>query len=106
MAWTVNSREEKDHFKNKLNLPFLTDAVSADSTPPAAMTGKPGRALTMAETFLSATGRTALPETPPYVVLFSLPTAGQGLALAFNPIRPDTVLMAVTPSAPPTREKY
>ena len=34
MAWTVNSREEKDHFKNKLNLPFLTDAVSVDSTAP------------------------------------------------------------------------
>merc|ERR1719468_866138 len=49
---------------------------------------------------LSAMGFTALPLTPPYVVFFSLPTLGQALPLALRPMRPDTVLMAVTPSAP------
>ena len=34
VAWTVNSVEEKDYFKNILNLPILTDAVPADSTAP------------------------------------------------------------------------
>ena len=34
VAWTVNSKEEKEHFQNNLNLPILTDAVSPDSTAP------------------------------------------------------------------------
>ena len=34
VAWTVNNKEEKEHFQNNLNLPFLTDAVSPDSTAP------------------------------------------------------------------------
>lgn len=32
VAWTVNSKEDKDYFQNVLNLPFLTDAVSPDSS--------------------------------------------------------------------------
>ena len=48
----------------------------------------------MADTFLRAMGRTAFPDSPPYVVSCSLPTAGQALEFAFNPIRLDTVLMA------------
>ena len=55
----------------------------------------------MTETALSAIGLMALPDTPPYVVFFCLPTAGQALELAFSPIRPETVLVAVTPSALP-----
>merc|ERR1719384_47086 len=51
---------------------------------------------------LRAMGFTALPLTPPYVVFFSLPMLGQALPLALSPMRPDTVLMAVTPSAPPS----
>lgn len=46
-----------------------------------------------------------LPDTPPYVVLSPAPTAGQGVPSAFSPISPDTVLVAVTPSAPPVKEK-
>lgn len=46
-----------------------------------------------------------LPDTPPYVVLSPTPTAGQGVPSAFSPISPDTVLVAVTPSAPPVKEK-
>ena len=34
VAWTVNSKEEKDYFQNILNLPILTDAVLPDSTAP------------------------------------------------------------------------
>ncbi len=45
---------------------------------------------------------TAFPDTPPYVVFPSFPTAGQALPLELRPIRPETVLMAVTPSAPPS----
>lgn len=41
------------------------------------------------------------PDTPPYVVRFPIPTAGQGVPSAFKPMRPETVLVAVTPSAPP-----
>merc|ERR1719468_629246 len=51
---------------------------------------------------LRAMDFTALPLTPPYVVFFSLPMLGQALPLALSPMRPDTVLMAVTPSAPPS----
>ncbi len=43
-----------------------------------------------------------LPEMPPYVVLAPLPIPGQGVASALRAISPDTVLVAVTPSAPPT----
>lgn len=43
------------------------------------------------------------PDTPPYVVLFPRPTAGQGVPSALSPIRPETVLVAVTPSAPPVK---
>lgn len=46
-----------------------------------------------------------LPDMPPYVVLSAPPTAGQGVLSAFSPISPDTVLVAVTPSAPPVKEK-
>lgn len=46
-----------------------------------------------------------LPDTPPYVVLSPAPTAGQGVLSAFSPISPDTVLVAVTPSAPPVKQK-
>ena len=55
----------------------------------------------IAETALKAIGRTALPLTPPYVVRFSFPTAGHAWPFEFRPIKPDTVLIAVTPSAPP-----
>mmetsp|Transcript_28543 Transcript_28543/g.67489 ORF Transcript_28543/g.67489 Transcript_28543/m.67489 type:complete len:311 (+) Transcript_28543:187-1119(+) len=51
-------------------------------------------------------GRTALPLTPPYVVYLGpvgAPTPGQGDALELSPMRPDTVLMAVTPEAPPSQ---
>jgi hypothetical protein len=43
----------------------------------------------------------AFPDIPPYVVDLLRPTAGQGMALLCNPINPDTVLIAVTPSALP-----
>lgn len=46
-----------------------------------------------------------LPDTPPYVVLLPLPTAGHGVPSAFSPISPETVLVAVTPSAPPVMQK-
>lgn len=46
-----------------------------------------------------------LPDTPPYVVLSPRPTAGQGVLSALSPISPDTVLVAVTPSAPPVKGK-
>lgn len=42
-----------------------------------------------------------LPDTPPYVVRFPAPTPGHGVPSAFSPIKPETVLVAVTPSAPP-----
>lgn len=42
-----------------------------------------------------------LPDIPPYVVRFSKPTLGQGEPSALSPIKPETVLVAVTPSAPP-----
>jgi hypothetical protein len=59
----------------------------------------------MLDTALRAMGLMALPETPPYVVNFSFPTAGQASEFDFRPIKPDTVLVAVTPSASP-KEKY
>lgn len=40
-------------------------ATSAESTPPVARIGKPGRALAIAETALSAMGLMTLPERPP-----------------------------------------
>lgn len=76
-------------------------ATSAASIPPAAISEKPGRALPIADTARNAIGRMALPETPPYVVLCSLPMFGQATPLVFTPIRPETVLVAVTPVAPP-----
>ena len=56
----------------------------------------------MEDTSRRAIGRMAFPDSPPYVVFSSLPTAGQALELPFSPMRPETVLMAVTPSAPPS----
>lgn len=47
-----------------------------------------------------------LPDIPPYVVRLSAPTFGQGVPSAFSPIRPETVLVAVTPSAPPKRDTH
>lgn len=41
------------------------------------------------------------PDTPPYVVRLPRPMPGQGEPSAFSPISPETVLVAVTPSAPP-----
>ncbi len=55
----------------------------------------------MAVTALKAMGRIALPDTPPYVVLLSFPTFGQAVESCLIPIRPLTVFVAVTPSAPP-----
>mmetsp|Transcript_11752 Transcript_11752/g.29696 ORF Transcript_11752/g.29696 Transcript_11752/m.29696 type:complete len:203 (+) Transcript_11752:932-1540(+) len=77
-------------------------ADSAESQPPVARMGKPGSARAMAEIALSAMGRVALPDMPPYVVRFSLPTAGHALLSPCTPISVDTVLMAVTPDAPPS----
>ncbi len=51
---------------------------------------------------LRATGLVALPETPPYVVLCATPTAGQASVEGLTCMRPDIVLMAVTPVAPPS----
>ena len=75
--------------------------TSAESIPPAARIGNPGRCLPMLETSLKAIGFMVLPDMPPYVVFFSLPTEGQAEPSVLIPIRPDTVLIAVTPSAPP-----
>lgn len=61
--------------------------------------GKFGSSFAIADTDLRAIGRTALPLTPPYVVRFS--TSGHAVPFAFNVINPDTVLIAVTPLAPP-----
>jgi hypothetical protein len=41
---------------------------------------------------LRAIGLTALPLTPPYVVFWDLPTAGQATPFMFNPIKPDRVV--------------
>ncbi len=41
------------------------------------------------------------PDTPPYVVRLPRPMPGQGEPSALSPISPETVLVAVTPSAPP-----
>jgi hypothetical protein len=49
-------------------------AESAESMPPIPRIGKPGSLLPIAETALKPIGLVALPETPPYVVLFSVPT--------------------------------
>ena len=45
----------------------------------------------------------AFPDIPPYVVRLAFPTAGQAVLFPFSPIRPETVLVAVTPSAFPRR---
>ena len=63
--------------------------------------GKPGKELAMADTARSVIGLMALPDTPPYVVFCSLPIAGHATDDPLKPINPDTVLVAVTPSAPP-----
>lgn len=34
VAWTVNSKEEKEYFQNVLKVPILTDAVPPDSSAP------------------------------------------------------------------------
>lgn len=57
----------------------------------------------IADIALKAIGRVAFPLTPPYVVRFSRPTAGHAVVSAFKLIKPDTVLIAETPSAPPVR---
>jgi len=75
--------------------------ASAESIPPIPMIANPGSSLAIVEMARNATGLIALPDTPPYVLSFSRPTAGHGVASALNPISPDTVLMAATPSAPP-----
>lgn len=75
--------------------------ASAESMPPIPMIANPGSSLAIAETARNPTGLIALPDTPPYVLSFSRPTAGHGVASALNPISPDTVLIAATPSAPP-----
>jgi hypothetical protein len=79
--------------------------ASAESMPPIPMIARPGRSLAIAETARNPTGLIALPDTPPYVLSLSRPTAGHGVASAFNPISPDTVLIAATPSAPPETNK-
>ena len=81
--------------------------ASAESMPPLARTGNPGSALPIADTSRRATGRIALPDTPPYVVRRSTPTFGHATASVDRiPIRPDTVLVAVTPSAPPASHTF
>ena len=83
------------------------------SSPRPSMTSKHIRIIQMLQklspielTALRAIGLTAFPDTPPYVVLFSTPTLGHALASLFTVIIPDTVFMAVTPSAPPGRVNY
>lgn len=80
-------------------------ATSAESMPPMPRIGKPGNIFAMLLTAFNPMGLVALPETPPYVVSFLTPTAGHGLPAAFRPIRPETVLMADTPSALPDEVK-
>lgn len=62
---------------------------------------KPGNWFAIEVMAFNACGRVAFPDTPPYVVRFSTPTAGHGTPFAFNDIKPLTVLMAETPSAFP-----
>lgn len=57
----------------------------------------------IALTAFKAIGRMAFPETPPYVVLWSFPTFGHAVVSCLIPIRPLTVFVAVTPSAPPSQ---
>lgn len=63
-------------------------AISAESIPPIPRIGNPGRALAMDDIAFNAIGRVIFPETPPYVVYFSLPTAGQGVPFALTLISP------------------
>lgn len=72
--------------------------------PPIPMIAKPGKALAIDDTARRPTGLVALPDTPPYVVNLSAPTAGHGSPFEFNPINPEIVLIAATPLALPKRE--
>jgi hypothetical protein len=56
----------------------------------------------MDETAFKATGLVALPLMPPYVVRLLEPTAGHASPSAFRCINEEIVLIAVTPSAPPS----
>lgn len=94
MKSVLTWRTDAPHLRN-----WIED--SAESIPPVAKIGNPGRARATAETALKATGRTAFPETPPYVVRLSRPTPGQGSPFPLRPMRPERVLVAVTPSAFP-----
>ena len=69
--------------------------------PPVANIGNPGNAFAIADTARKAMGRMAFPDTPPYVVRLACPTPGHGVAPPFRCISPETVFVAVTPSAPP-----
>lgn len=80
-------------------------ATSAESTPPIPRIGKSGSSFLIAVIALRAMGLVAFPETPPYVVRFSAPTAGHGSPFAFSDIKPETVLIAETPSALPEISK-
>mmetsp|Transcript_4290 Transcript_4290/g.8775 ORF Transcript_4290/g.8775 Transcript_4290/m.8775 type:complete len:221 (+) Transcript_4290:460-1122(+) len=86
---------------------IICTATSAESIPPVAIRGIPGIFLAIAEIARKAKGRTVLPHIPPYVILLlaaSCPTPQRpGLASVWNPVKPETVLMAVTPSTPPSR---
>ena len=68
--------------------------------------GNPGNSLPIDEIALRATGLVAFPLTPPYVVVFSIPTAGHGIPFDFSLIKPDMVFMAATPQAPPKANKF
>lgn len=80
------------------------NATSDESTPPIPRIGKPGILFPMAVIALNAMGLVAFPDTPPYVVRFSVPIAGHGVPSGFSDIKPDTVLMAETPSALPNQK--
>lgn len=75
--------------------------TSAESTPPIPRMVKPGNLFPIAVIARKAIGLVAFPDTPPYVVRFSVPTAGHGVPSGFKDINPETVLMAETPSALP-----
>merc|ERR1719421_2675799 len=68
--------------------------------PPVARIGYPGIAFAIFDTALSAMGRIASPDTPPYVVFFASPMLGHAEASGRRPMRPETVFVAVTPAAP------
>lgn len=62
---------------------------------------RPQRCQKQPSVWLTTARRLHLPDTPPYVVRCPRPMEGQGVPSALSPISPDTVLVAVTPSAPP-----